>query len=214
MVKGKSLLEVASGYSAYGDKKKSKRKGKKRSPRSKPKFAFKAFKKRHATKRIKVRHFKKRISKNAGKAKMRYQQRLAALVKARAARQKHARKHFASKKTYPKRTFRKSRATPKTPSKGGSIWGSISSIFSKKKSAPVRTATIRPRGISHRSKWGQSSVTQSGTMHQTRPKGHTYSVAADKKRTAMKPGKRKTAWGTKYYEYRVNRSDKKPRERY
>jgi hypothetical protein len=30
----------------------------------------------------------------------------------------------------------------------------------------------------------------------------------DAKRTAMKPGKRTTVWGTEYYETRVNRTDK------
>ena len=30
----------------------------------------------------------------------------------------------------------------------------------------------------------------------------------DAKRTALKPGKRTTAWGTEYYETRVNRTDK------
>jgi predicted RNA-binding Zn-ribbon protein involved in translation (DUF1610 family) len=47
---------------------------------------------------------------------------------------------------------------------------------------------------------------QVGKKHQT---GRT-SVALDKTRKALPPGIRTTAWGTKYPEYRRNRSDVNP----
>ena len=39
------------------------------------------------------------------------------------------------------------------------------------------------------------------------------SKKADAKRTALKPGKRRSASGSTYYEYRANRSDLKPRKK-
>ena len=39
------------------------------------------------------------------------------------------------------------------------------------------------------------------------------SVITDKARTAMKPGKRVTKWGTVYWETRPNRSDVNPSKR-
>ncbi len=51
-----------------------------------------------------------------------------------------------------------------------------------------------------------------------RPKGHMHQTGKsdykrDKKRTAKKPGKRKSKSGKVYYEYRRNRSDRDRRKR-
>jgi len=208
MAKIKSLLTVAK---EYGEKTKpKKRKGKRRMPRSRAKLAFKAYRKRHSRKA--VRHYVKhkrthyRKHKRHGISAARRAQLLKNLAKARAARSKGAkRKHYAKKATY-------KRVIP--AQKQGGFFAGIKSLFGGGRKAPVRKETIVPRRAPSRASWGQSSVYATGPVHQTRPKGHRYSMPADKKRVAMKPGKRRTKWGTEYYEYRVNRTDKNPRERY
>ena len=42
------------------------------------------------------------------------------------------------------------------------------------------------------------------------PKSLPLNKKLDMDRIALKPGKRKTAWGTVYYEKRANRTDVKP----
>lgn len=206
MAKIKSLLTVAK---EYGEKTKpKKRKGKKRMPRSRAKLAFKAYRKRHSRKAAPRGHYKKHYRKRGrhGISAARRAQLLKNLAKARAVRSRGAK----SKRKYAKRAYTRTAPAPK---KGG-FMASIRSIFGGGRKAPVRTATIVPRRGPSRASWGQSRVASTGPMHQTRPKGHRYSMPADKKRVALKPGKRTTKWGTEYYEYRVNRSDKNPRERY
>jgi predicted RNA-binding Zn-ribbon protein involved in translation (DUF1610 family) len=55
-------------------------------------------------------------------------------------------------------------------------------------------------------------VRQTFVGHKFHQTGKTL-VAIDEKRVAKLPGKRVTAWGTTYYEYRRNRSDVNPKKR-
>jgi hypothetical protein len=92
----------------------------------------------------------------------------------------------------------------------GAVKAKKKKTTAKKRSTPATSTTSKPKRRRIKTKGRSEKLPRTIKVSGQTGKSKT---AADKKRTALKPGKRKSRSGKIYYETRKNRSDVNPRVR-